>query len=289
MKTLKKVSLLALLSILIVSFSLDAHSVLYTDSEVESDANIYLVAVKYYDPHAGRFISRDPLGDGLNWYIYAHNNPLAFIDPTGLASRAPNETEMGHLTAAANFTFGQSNADWLMSSLNSIILTDEVLLDDNAVAGVYSTDRTIKIRIENLGTSYFNPASDLNRLATFIHELEHFRQDLAGVPNPKNNLPDKDDKYSHTVEQLIDLSFGHEPMAEAVEQWFTVMYSHKHNLWAGDATNHINYTGQWFGWYGPEGLSTTKQLVYIADYYYYALINTIRAPRKATTWGAIKK
>lgn len=38
----------------------------------------------YYDPSVGRFISEDPIRDGLNWYAYANNNPIMFMDPTGL-------------------------------------------------------------------------------------------------------------------------------------------------------------------------------------------------------------
>ena len=34
-------------------------------------------------PGVGRFISSDPMKDGLNWYVYCRNNPLKYIDPTG--------------------------------------------------------------------------------------------------------------------------------------------------------------------------------------------------------------
>ena len=46
---------------------------------------------RYYDPQIGRFISQDPLGfagGDINLYLYGHNNPLRFIDPLGLCSRA---------------------------------------------------------------------------------------------------------------------------------------------------------------------------------------------------------
>jgi hypothetical protein len=33
----------------------------------------------------GRFIQQDPAGDGMNWYAYAGNNPVAWVDPEGLA------------------------------------------------------------------------------------------------------------------------------------------------------------------------------------------------------------
>ena len=41
----------------------------------EETGNIYL-RNRYYDPSIGRFITEDPIRDGLNWYIYAGNNPV---------------------------------------------------------------------------------------------------------------------------------------------------------------------------------------------------------------------
>lgn len=54
----------------------------YHDKET---GNIYLRA-RYYDPSIGRFISVDPIKDGTNWYVYCSNNPIAFVDPSGLES-----------------------------------------------------------------------------------------------------------------------------------------------------------------------------------------------------------
>ena len=34
-----------------------------------------------------KFTAEDPIRDGLNWYAYARNNPLRFVDPSGLAPR----------------------------------------------------------------------------------------------------------------------------------------------------------------------------------------------------------
>ena len=43
---------------------------------------------RWYDPNSGRFISEDPIGfaDGPNPYRYAGNNPILYVDPTGLFS-----------------------------------------------------------------------------------------------------------------------------------------------------------------------------------------------------------
>lgn len=44
---------------------------------------VYLRA-RYYDPEIGRFISEDPARDGFNWFVYCNNNPIRYIDPSGM-------------------------------------------------------------------------------------------------------------------------------------------------------------------------------------------------------------
>ncbi len=39
---------------------------------------------RYYDSNIKRFITEDPIKDGLNWYAYAGNNPVMYVDPSGL-------------------------------------------------------------------------------------------------------------------------------------------------------------------------------------------------------------
>lgn len=43
-----------------------------------------LLGHRYMDPSTGRFLTRDPVKDGRNWYGYCANNPLACADPDGL-------------------------------------------------------------------------------------------------------------------------------------------------------------------------------------------------------------
>lgn len=45
---------------------------------------LYDFNARWYDPTLGRFITEDPIKDGINFYAYAYNNPLRFTDPTGL-------------------------------------------------------------------------------------------------------------------------------------------------------------------------------------------------------------
>ncbi len=51
----------------------------------QSDSNnLQLLGHRFYDPNVGRFLTRDRIKDGRNWYAYCDNNPLTAADPTGL-------------------------------------------------------------------------------------------------------------------------------------------------------------------------------------------------------------
>ncbi|WP_319476455.1 RHS repeat-associated core domain-containing protein [Marispirochaeta aestuarii] len=56
----------------------------YGGKELDGDTNLYYFNARYYDATLGRFINVDPVQDGTNWYVYCSNNPLSFVDPTGL-------------------------------------------------------------------------------------------------------------------------------------------------------------------------------------------------------------
>ncbi|MDR3150505.1 MAG: RHS repeat-associated core domain-containing protein, partial [Candidatus Peribacteria bacterium] len=48
---------------------------------------LYYFNARYYSPELGRFISRDPIGiiDDVNLYVYVGNNPLKWVDQSGMA------------------------------------------------------------------------------------------------------------------------------------------------------------------------------------------------------------
>jgi RHS repeat-associated protein len=57
----------------------------FTGREREGD-DLYYHRARYYHPGLGRFLSEDPLGlaTGVNAYVYAFNDPVNVVDPTGL-------------------------------------------------------------------------------------------------------------------------------------------------------------------------------------------------------------
>jgi RHS repeat-associated protein len=59
----------------------------------DSDTSLSLLGHRYYDPSTGRFLSKDPIGDGRNWYVYVANNPVRFGDPSGLRPLTDKERQ----------------------------------------------------------------------------------------------------------------------------------------------------------------------------------------------------
>ena len=63
----------------------------FTGYELDDEANLnlYHANARGYDPVLGRFMQIDPLHDQFpSWstYTYGLNNPMKYIDPTGMAA-----------------------------------------------------------------------------------------------------------------------------------------------------------------------------------------------------------
>jgi len=61
----------------------------FTATEFDPESGLYYYRARYYDPRAGRFLTKDPVGlasGDVNLYRYVLNNPINEFDPWGLDS-----------------------------------------------------------------------------------------------------------------------------------------------------------------------------------------------------------
>jgi RHS repeat-associated protein len=75
------------------------NSHLFINREYDPKSQLYNLRARYYDPFTGRFISKDPLPNYVQPYLYASDNPVMLADPSGfiqqralepLADQAPS-------------------------------------------------------------------------------------------------------------------------------------------------------------------------------------------------------
>ncbi|MCH8495678.1 MAG: RHS repeat-associated core domain-containing protein, partial [Balneolales bacterium] len=109
------------------------------EAEDEGDLGWYHAEARTYDPYIGRFTSVDPMAHlypGHTPYHYVLNNPLIFIDPTGMT-----------VDFFKNFVTG--DVIWLQNETAEVV-TFENGLDGNSGAEMY----------RNIGTQYYDWATE---------------------------------------------------------------------------------------------------------------------------------
>ena len=70
----------------------------FTSKEYDEETGLYYYGARYYEPRLSRWMSADPAGwelinpnrkgysviEATNWYSYVSNNPVKYVDPTGM-------------------------------------------------------------------------------------------------------------------------------------------------------------------------------------------------------------
>ena len=72
----------------------------FTGKLLDEITNLYYFNARWYDSDMGRFITEDPVRDGMNWYVYCGNNPVRYVDPSGLSTCVDEKT--GIILSATN-------------------------------------------------------------------------------------------------------------------------------------------------------------------------------------------
>jgi len=189
----------------------------FTGYERDIESELDYAQARYYNSAHGRFTSTDPVlmmpdrqidPQQINLYAYCRNNPLSFIDPTGMIldpstwgkdERKAYENYVAFLNKdAKKYASELATLDQLKKSdVNYVVKLDQSGTDySNGKEGGVTTDgKDVFINIANQG----NGAEKLSLNATFGHELEHARQFDSGefgfVSDNNGKFVDKDGKF----------------------------------------------------------------------------------------------
>ncbi|RYG28103.1 RHS repeat-associated core domain-containing protein, partial [bacterium] len=85
-------------------------------------SGLQLLGHRWYDAKVGRFLTRDPIKDGRNWYAYCGNNPIANVDVSGLTT----------------LSIG-GGGQLILGTISVSIHLDVVIDDDGTVGGSVTT------------------------------------------------------------------------------------------------------------------------------------------------------
>jgi RHS repeat-associated protein len=115
----------------------DTNSFRYAGEYFDKEAGTYYLRNRNYNQRNGRFSTEDPIRNGLNFYTYTDNNPVRYIDPSGLK---PTVEEAAAMNDHIYNPFGVDSFLWpkveLLGGWEFFMLAD-FMENQGFVAGIY--------------------------------------------------------------------------------------------------------------------------------------------------------
>ncbi|WP_408956498.1 RHS repeat domain-containing protein [Natroniella sp. ANB-PHB2] len=68
----------------------------FTGKRHEVELGVHSFAYRHYNPRSMRWLTVDPIQDGLNWYQYVGGDPVNYVDPLGLFNVRVGESLIEH-------------------------------------------------------------------------------------------------------------------------------------------------------------------------------------------------
>ncbi len=132
-----------------------------TGNEEQKEWNVFDFNARIYDPALGRFNSIDPLAetqDSWNPYHYNYDNPVAFVDPTGLM---PESNHTGLDMSNMSDDCGSGDAECQKSQSSSFDLGDDFVRISSNGGGNGAAKLNKKTNESRKGfSSIFNSSTD---------------------------------------------------------------------------------------------------------------------------------
>lgn len=88
----------------------------YAGEYFDEETGFIYLRNRYYDTESSRFVSEDPIRDGLNWYAYCGGNPITFVDPNGtdaiIITNMDSVPLAGKKRGHTSAIYQDSNGEW---------------------------------------------------------------------------------------------------------------------------------------------------------------------------------
>lgn len=148
----------------------------------DSDSGLKLVGHRYYDAATGRFLTRDPIGAGKNWYAYCSNNPLKQVDPTGLDVRDLTPKERDYVVKMITWLWDHDQRDKAVQ-LQQLLRRGRIKVQTGKdqydfwgkKVDAFTFGDLVRLSEDTLyGQDFFY------NMSTFVHEMVHVDQNQYG-------------------------------------------------------------------------------------------------------------
>ena len=187
----------------------------YSGEYRDDESGLIYLRNRYYDSRSGRFITEDPAQDGLNWYVYAANNPISFVDPWGLTITASLADKDAVLEQLQQLTDDKLDFEVITDDDGNETDTYQLVIEET-----YSTDRhvgqtlihdlvdsdeviNIQIGVDKIGNTW---STDNVQLIVYINpdDVLQIGTKAAYVQNSNGDVLEEDiPDYIHLGHELV--------------------------------------------------------------------------------------
>src|SRR5580658_4737082 len=164
----------------------------YTGREFDPETGTYYYRARYFDQNVGRFVNEDPIGfgGGPNFYPYVHDNPVLFVDPTGLQWRTGGPEDPNVNTIVCN---GQGGINVQIVDTDTCITDCERVHEEKHIRDALAANSHI-CRNAPRGTSIlvFGPQRNATEIAASALEILCLQKKLKkGCDSCRQDIEDR--------------------------------------------------------------------------------------------------
>lgn len=173
----------------------DTNPFSYCGEYLDFETGFIYLRNRYYDPDTARFITQDPIKDGLNWYGYCGGNPVMFVDRTGLDAIIITDINGADISGGSSggmFVFGHTSAlyqnedgDWFYTYWGDEAAA-VIRIPDSAMTSLYNFNNALPSIINSVNgkgviSSHYTHTTYV--VGNFVESLHTAIKDVAEAAN----------------------------------------------------------------------------------------------------------